>query len=196
MQKYLVVGLGNIGEKYMNTRHNIGFLVADALASSLDASFDKSNFGSISQAKYKGRQLFILKPDTYMNLSGEAVVFWMKKEKILIENLLIITDDLNLTYGTIRIKTKGSNGGHNGLKSIEFCLQTAHYNRLRIGIGNSFGKGEQIDFVLGEWSEEESKNLDKVIDKSKAAVLSYCFHGIAKSMSDHNGEVAFEEEEN
>ena len=148
MQKYLIVGLGNKGEKYCNTRHNIGFLVAETIAKNAGYPFVAANFGEVCQFKFRGRPVTVLKPDTYMNLSGNAVDFWMKKENIAVENIMVITDDLNLPFGTIRMRGKGSDGGHNGLKSIQDILQSNQYPRLRFGIGNKFHQGQQIDYVL------------------------------------------------
>lgn len=187
MNKYLIVGLGNIGTEYENTRHNIGFLIAEKLAEKLGDSFKPSNFGLLCETSYKGRKTFILKPDTYMNLSGNAVKFWVSKENIKPENILIITDDLSLPFGTLRIKSKGSNAGHNGLKSIENSLQSQQYPRLRFGIGSDFSKGQQIDYVLGSWNEEEKQTLTQRIDFSAEAAKSFIFSGITNTMNDFNG---------
>ncbi|MDR2121626.1 MAG: aminoacyl-tRNA hydrolase [Flavobacteriaceae bacterium] len=187
MNKYLIVGLGNMGAEYVYTRHNIGFLIVEKLSEKLNASFKPSNFGQLCETSYKGRKTFILKPDTYMNLSGNAVKFWLSKENIKPENCLIICDDLNLPFGTIRIKSKGSNAGHNGLKSIENSLQTQQYPRLRLGIGSDFSKGQQIDYVLGEWSEEEKETLAERIDISSEAVKTFIFSGITNAMNEYNG---------
>ena len=189
MQKYLIVGLGNVGEKYQNTRHNIGFLVVDAIAKALNAVFEAKSFGNLCKTRYKGRQLLLLKPDTYMNLSGNSVAYWIKKENISLEEVLVVTDDLNLGFGTLRIKGKGSNGGHNGLKSVENTLMTSKYPRLRLGISSEYKKGQQIDYVLGEWNQEEEKRLPKIISRSKEAALSFCFNGIAHAMNNYNGVV-------
>lgn len=187
MQKYLIVGLGNIGEKYRYTRHNIGFLAADELVRRQEVSFAPSNFGEVAQFKYKARPVTVLKPNTYMNLSGDAVRFWMQKENISIENVLIITDDLNLPFGTIRIKRKGSDGGHNGLKDIQNKLQNQNYPRLRFGIGSEFPGGHQIDYVLGNWSEEEVEKLPERLQKVTDAVLSFVFAGVNNAMNQYNG---------
>lgn len=147
--KFLIVGLGNIGAEYVNTRHNIGFKVLDFLAKKENLSFETVKLGALAEYKFKGRTFFLLKPNTYMNLSGKAVKYWMDKENISLENILVITDDLNLSFGTIRIKPKGSDGGHNGLKNINLILNTQNYTRFRFGISDQFKKGQQVDYVLG-----------------------------------------------
>ncbi|MRI62828.1 aminoacyl-tRNA hydrolase [Ornithobacterium rhinotracheale] len=187
MQKYLIVGLGNIGEEYQDTRHNIGFMVVDELAKKVDQKFKPSNFGEIIQFKYKARPVTVLKPDTYMNLSGKAVSFWAKKENIPVENILVITDDLNLPFGTLRMRGKGSDGGHNGLKSIQALLGTTQYPKLRFGIGDEFSRGGQIDYVLGKWSEEEQAKMAERLDKASDACLSFVFAGLANTMNTFNG---------
>ncbi|MCT6868650.1 aminoacyl-tRNA hydrolase [Apibacter sp.] len=187
MNKYLIVGLGNIGEKYNNTRHNIGFLIVERLVEQLEGNFKSANFGQLCETSYKGRKTFILKPNTYMNLSGNAVKYWVTKEKIKLENCLIICDDLSLPFGTIRIKSKGSSAGHNGLKSIEELLQTKQYPRFRFGIGDDFLKGKQIEYVLGEWDEKEKMMLSDRINKSVEAVMSFIFSGINNTMNQYNG---------
>jgi PTH1 family peptidyl-tRNA hydrolase len=171
--KYLIVGLGNKGEEYAETRHNIGFKVLDKVMEKLNISLEPSRFGMYAEHKYRGRVLCFLQPDTYMNLSGKAVKFWMQKLGIPIEHVLIITDDLNLPFGKIRVRFKGSNGGHNGLKSLEAELGSSVYPRMRMGIGNEFSKGKQVDYVLGEWTEEERSFLNILCDK--AADLSLKF---------------------
>ena len=187
MKKFLVVGLGNIGDKYENTRHNIGFKILDALSASQNFSFEHVKLGAIATFKYKGRSVLCLKPSTYMNLSGKAIKYWMDKENIPLENTLIITDDINLPFGTIRIKTKGSDGGHNGLKDTQNTLQTTKYNRFRFGVGADFGKGRQVDYVLGEWSEGETKALIERLEKSSEAICSFVFGGITNTMNQFNG---------
>lgn len=187
MHKYLIVGLGNIGEKYRYTRHNIGFLVVDELVKKMGENFTSSNFGEVAQFKYKARPITVLKPNTFMNLSGDAVRFWMQKEKISIENILVITDDLNLPFGQLRMRGKGSDGGHNGLKDIQNKLQNQNYPRLRIGIGNGFAGGGQIDYVLGQWSEEEIEQLSERLNVSTNAVLSFVFQGLNNAMNQFNG---------
>lgn len=187
MKKFLIVGLGNIGEKYSNTRHNIGFQVLDHLAKQEELSFETVKLGDISTIKLKGRSVLLLKPSTFMNLSGKAVKYWLTKEKVPLENLLIITDDLNLPFGTLRLKTKGSDGGHNGLKDLQDKLQTTKYNRLRFGISDSFSKGRQVDYVLGEWTSEESEQLDERLDKSVALIKSFVLSGANNTMNTFNG---------
>lgn len=187
MKKFLVVGLGNIGNEYTETRHNIGFKVLDFLATQKDLTFETAKLGDISTYKLKGRSILCLKPSTYMNLSGKAVRYWLEKEKIPLENLLVITDDINLPFGTIRIKTKGSDGGHNGLKNIQNVLQTTKYNRFRFGVGANFGKGKQIEYVLGQWNDEESSKMDERLKKSIEAIDSFVLAGIARTMNQFNG---------
>jgi PTH1 family peptidyl-tRNA hydrolase len=187
MKKYLIVGLGNIGEKYENTRHNIGFKILDYFASQESILFETQKLGDIATYKLKGRTFIFLKPNTYMNLSGKAVLYWLTKEKIPLENVLIITDDLNLPFGSIRLKTKGSDGGHNGLKDIQEKLNTTKYNRFRFGISNAFGQGRQVDYVLGEWTEDENKNLKERLDKSVALIKSFGLAGINNTMNTYNG---------
>ncbi|MGB0165411.1 MAG: aminoacyl-tRNA hydrolase [Luteibaculum sp.] len=185
--KYLIVGLGNPGEKYANTRHNIGFKVLDAMAIASNTVFKEERHGWLAQASFKARNIILLKPNTYMNLSGKAVAYWMQQEKIPLENLLIITDDLALPYGTIRLRGKGSDGGHNGLKDIQRVLGTPKYARLRFGVGADFQKGQQVDYVLGEWNAEEEKILSELIEKSSEAGFSFTFHGLANTMNKFNG---------
>lgn len=187
MQKYLVVGLGNIGEKYRYTRHNVGFLAVEELVQKVDAKFSPSNFGEIAQFKYKARPVTILKPNTYMNLSGNAVKFWMDKENIPSENIFVVTDDLNLPFGTIRIRGKGSDGGHNGLKDIQAKLNSQNYPRLRFGVGNEFDTGNQVDYVLGNWSEEEVLKLPERLNLVADSILSFIFSGLNNTMNNFNG---------
>ncbi len=187
MKKFLIVGLGNIGPKYHNTRHNIGFKVLDHLAQENEIIFETVKLGDKAIYKFKGRTFILLKPSTYMNLSGKAVRYWLEKEKIDLENLLVITDDLNLPYGTLRLKAKGSDGGHNGLKDIQHQLNTTKYNRFRFGISDEFSKGKQIDYVLGEWSEEENKQMKERLDKSVALIKSFGTAGLSNTMNSFNG---------
>lgn len=187
MKKYLIVGLGNIGAEYVNTRHNIGFKVVDRIAQQEGSSFETAKLGAMAEVKIKGRTLFLLKPNTYMNLSGKAIKYWLDKENIPLENLLVITDDLNLPFGTIRMKAKGSDGGHNGLKSTQQLLNTADYPRFRFGISDEFKKGKQVDYVLGEWNEEEKTKLSERLDTSAEAVKSFVLSGLANTMSSFNG---------
>ncbi len=187
MKKFLIVGLGNIGEKYHNTRHNIGFKVLDHMAREASIPFETVKLGDISTLKIKGRTLILLKPSTYMNLSGKAVKYWLEKEKVPLENLLVVTDDLNLPFGTLRLKTKGSDGGHNGLKDIQDKLQTTKYNRFRFGISDAFSKGRQVDYVLSEWNEEESAKLEERLKISSELVKSFALAGVNNTMNQYNG---------
>ncbi|PKQ45906.1 aminoacyl-tRNA hydrolase [Confluentibacter flavum] len=187
MKKYLIVGLGNIGDDYKNTRHNIGFKVLDYFAEQEGLIFETQKLGDVATYKLKGRTFILLKPNTYMNLSGKAVLYWLTKEHIPLENLLVITDDLNLPFGSIRLKTKGSDGGHNGLKDIQEKLNTINYNRFRFGISDVFSKGKQVDYVLGEWTEEETKNLKERLDKSVELVKSFALAGVNNAMNVFNG---------
>lgn len=187
MKKFLIVGLGNIGEKYTNTRHNIGFKVLDYLAEKEAITFETLKLGDIATLKIKGRILILLKPSTYMNLSGKSVKYWLEKEKVPLENLLVITDDLNLPFGTLRLKTKGSDGGHNGLKDIQDKLQTTKYNRFRFGISDTFSKGRQVDYVLGEWSDEESSKLNERMKTSIELIKSFALSGVNITMNQYNG---------
>lgn len=187
MKKYLIVGLGNIGEKYQSTRHNIGFKILDFLANKESLTFETQKLGDVTTYKFKGRQFILLKPSTYMNLSGKSVLYWLTKENIPLENLLIITDDINLPFGSIRLKTKGSDGGHKGLKDVQDKLQTINYKRFRFGISNEFGKGRQVDYVLGEWNEEENKLLPERLEKSVELIKSFGTAGISITMNLFNG---------
>lgn len=187
MKKFLIVGLGNIGEKYTNTRHNIGFKILDHLASKEELTFETVKLGDVTTYKFKGRTFILLKPSTYMNLSGKAVQYWLTKEKIPLENLLVITDDLNLPFGTLRLKTKGSDGGHNGLKDIQDKLNTTKYNRFRFGISDTFSKGRQVDYVLGEWEEEENQKLPERLNKCIELIKSFGTAGINNTMNTFNG---------
>ena len=187
MKKYLIVGLGNIGEKYADTRHNIGFKVLDAFAEKENLIFETQKLGDLTTFKLKGKTMIFLKPSTYMNLSGKSVLYWLTKEKIPLENLLVITDDLNLPFGNIRLKTKGSDGGHNGLKDIQETLKTINYNRFRFGISDAFSKGRQVDYVLGEWSTEESEKLKERLDTSIKLIKSFVLEGINIAMNTYNG---------
>jgi peptidyl-tRNA hydrolase, PTH1 family len=181
--KYLIAGLGNIGEEYQHTRHNIGFKVLDALAGASNIAFKDKRYGFVAELKYKSRILILLKPSTYVNLSGRAVNYWLQKEKIPVENLLVISDDLALPFGKLRLKSKGSAGGHNGLESINVTLGRQDYARLRFGIGNDYFPGQQVNYVLGEWTEEEEKLLPERINASKEIVLSFSTLGIERTMN-------------
>ncbi len=187
MKKFLVVGLGNIGEKYDNTRHNIGFKIVDALVKDYEESFTTEKLGDLAKLKIKGKTVFVLKPNTFMNLSGKAVLYWMKKENILVENVLIITDDLNIDFGKIRLKGRGSAGGHNGLKDIQDKLNTGSYPRFRFGVGSDYRKGGQVDFVLGKWSNEEESALIERIPTSITVVESFVNAGLSNTMNTFNG---------
>ena len=184
--KYLIVGLGNIGDEYQNTRHNIGFNVLDAFAKASNIVFTDKRYGAIANHSIKGRQLILLKPSTYMNLSGNAVRYWMQQEKIPLENVLIIVDDLALPFGALRLKPKGSDAGHNGLKHIAATLGTENYARLRFGIGNNFPKGAQIDYVLGHFSEEEENLMEERLNIACDMIKSFCLAGIAITMNQFN----------
>jgi len=185
--KYLVVGLGNIGEEYKNTRHNIGFKILDALAGASNLVFDvNKRYGAIAEYKFKGKTFILLKPATYVNLSGNAVRYWLQKEKIPNENLLIILDDLALPFGSIRVRGQGGDAGHNGLRNINDVLGSSNYARVRFGIGSEFGQGQQIDYVLGEWSDEEVKLLPERIDKVIEIIKSFATVGLARTMNQFN----------
>jgi PTH1 family peptidyl-tRNA hydrolase len=186
MKKFLIVGLGNIGPKYAQTRHNIGFKLLDFIAEKESLLWETAKLGDITTYKKKGRSFLLLKPSTYMNLSGKSIKYWLEKEKIPLENMLIITDDLNLPFGTIRIKTKGSDGGHNGLKDIQNVLQTTNYNRFRFGISDEFSQGRQVDYVLGEWNEEEQKLLTERLEKSAQVIDSFGLAGMNITMNTFN----------
>jgi PTH1 family peptidyl-tRNA hydrolase len=187
MKKYLIVGLGNIGREYENTRHNIGFKILDELAKSQEVDFDNQKLGALANFKFKGRTFILLKPSTYMNLSGKSVKYWLEKEKIPLENLLVICDDLNISFGTIRLKPKGSAGGHNGLKSINEILNTQQFARFRFGISDEFKTGRQVDYVLGKWDDKENQILPERIEKSIQLIKSFGTAGTANTMSEFNG---------
>ena len=184
--KYLIAGLGNVGAEYANTRHNIGFTILDAFAEASNITFKSDRLASVAQAKHKGRILVMIKPSTYMNLSGKAINYWLQQEKIPIENLLVITDDIALPFGTIRIRSKGGDGGHNGLTSIIETLATQEFARVRFGIGSDFAKGYQSDYVLGEWSDEQKKSLPERIKKSIEIVKSFATIGLQNTMNQYN----------
>lgn len=187
MKKFLIVGLGNIGAEYVNTRHNIGFKILDFLAQKEGISFETAKFGALAAYKFKGRTFFLLKPNTYMNLSGKAVHYWLDKENIPLQNLLVITDDLNLAFGTIRIKPKGSDGGHNGLKNINLILNTQNYTRFRFGISDEFKKGQQINYVLGDWDEVEKAKLPERLELASEIIKSFGTAGLENTMTSFNG---------
>ena len=187
MKKFLIVGLGNIGSEYANTRHNIGFKILDYIANQEGISFQTVKLGEVAELKIKGRTLLLLKPNTYMNLSGKAVKYWLEKENIEKENMLVITDDLNLSFGTIRIKTKGSDGGHNGLKNIQLLLNSTEYPRFRFGISDAFKKGQQVNYVLGEWDTEEKEKLKERLEISSKIIKSFALAGLNNTMNEFNG---------
>ncbi len=188
--KYLIAGLGNMEKAYFGTRHNVGFDVVDRLAAQLNVQFTTGTLAHYAQASYKGRTLILIKPTTYMNLSGKAVRYWLTKEKIDASHLLVVLDDLNLDFGMIRLRPQGSDGGHNGLKDIQIQLNSTDYARLRVGIGNEFPKGRQVDYVLGHWTKEQFEILPKILDYSAEAVLAFCFQGLAQTMNLYNSKSA------
>lgn len=184
--KYLIVGLGNIGNEYGETRHNIGFKVVEHIATQCNASFASGRYADVCEAKHKGRTFVLIKPTTYMNLSGNAVRYWMQQEKIPLENILVVADDLALPFGKLRMRGQGSDGGHNGLKHINELLQTKEYTRLRFGISAEFGKGQQVDYVLSKWSEDEMKTLPDKVETAANAVFSFGLIGIERTMNFFN----------
>ncbi|GAB6279376.1 MAG: aminoacyl-tRNA hydrolase [Lentimicrobium sp.] len=184
--KYLIVGLGNPGDEYANTRHNVGFLVLDCLANKVGGHFSTERYAELNKIKYKSHILILVKPNTYMNLSGNAVRYWLEKENVTLENLLIVLDDIDLPQGQIRLKAKGSGGSHNGLNHVIQTLGTEDFPRLRIGIGSNFPRGMQVDYVLGKWSIEEEKIMKPVIFEAADAILSFVNLGIEKTMNTIN----------
>lgn len=186
MSKFLIVGLGNIGEEYAETRHNIGFKIVDYLAKDSAIKFSSQRYADVAELKYKGRQLVLIKPTTYMNLSGNAVNYWLQHEKIEVDNMMVLVDELALPFGKIRIGPKGSDGGHNGLKSIQESINTSIYPRLRFGIHNAFGKGAQVNYVLGKWNEEELKTLSDRIKVASDAIKAFAFIGLQRCMNEFN----------
>lgn len=186
MKKFLIVGLGNIGAEYEKTRHNIGFKIIDALAQKHETTFHTVKLGALCTVKIKGRSLLLLKPSTYMNLSGKSLVYWMEKEKIPIEHLLVVTDDIHLPFGSIRLKAKGSHGGHNGLKSIQEKLNTTLYNRFRFGIGSDFNTGRQVDYVLGEWTIDERQQMKERLGRTTLLIESFALAGMDRTMNQFN----------
>ena len=184
--KYLIIGLGNIGDEYANTRHNIGFDIADELAKNHNASFETQRHADYAHLSIKGRQLHIIKPNTYMNLSGKAVRYWMNELEIKVDSIFVLVDDLAIDFGKLRIRGNGSDAGHNGLKNINELLQTQNYPRLRFGIGNNYPKGRQVDYVLGEFNNEEQKFLPELIDKSVKSIESFALRGLANTMNEFN----------
>jgi len=184
--KYLIIGLGNPGAKYENTRHNIGFKVLDKLASLSNISFSTDKYADVASVKFKGRTLVLIKPNTFMNLSGKAVNYWMQKEKISTENILVISDDISLPFSTIRLRSKGSDGGHNGLKDIINTLGSSAFPRIKFGVGSEFNKGKQSNYVLADWSEEESIVLEGKLEFIIKMIQSFSAIGINRTMNDFN----------
>ena len=184
--KYLIVGLGNPGAEYASTRHNIGFRILDALAEASNISFSTARYGNVATGRIKNAQVVLLKPNTYVNLSGDAVRYWRDKENIAPENILVVVDDLALPFGTIRMRAGGSDAGHNGLKSIAARLETQAYARLRFGVGNDYARGAQVDFVLGDFTPEQEKELPDRIKQAVEAVKAYCLSGINFAMTHFN----------
>ncbi len=184
--KYLIVGLGNIGSEYENTRHNIGFNVLDAFAKASNTVFTDRRYGAVAEVKVKGRTLVLLKPSTYMNLSGNAVRYWLQQEKIPVENMLIIVDDISLPFGTLRLRPKGSDAGHNGLKDVARVVGNENYARLRFGVGGDFPRGAQVDYVLGQFPAEEREKLPERINVACDIIKSFCLAGIALTMNQYN----------
>jgi peptidyl-tRNA hydrolase, PTH1 family len=184
--KYLIAGLGNIGPEYVNTRHNIGFNVADAFVEERKAVFECGRLANIAKFRFRGKGLIVIKPSTYMNLSGKAIRYWLTKENIPIQNLLVVVDDLDLPFGTIRLRKKGGPGSHNGLIDIVDVLQTTDFARLRFGIGSDFSKGQQIDYVLGKWSQSEDKLLAPLLKKSTETINSFVINGPDRAMNIFN----------
>lgn len=184
---FLIVGLGNIGDEYAGTKHNMGFRILDALAKASNISFEDERYGFISEMRIKNQKLFLLKPSTYMNASGNAVRYWVNKKKIELDRLLVVCDDLSLPFGKLRMKPSGSEAGHNGLRSITQCLGTNQYPRLRFGIGNDFPRGAQCDWVLAPFGEEELKEMDQRVETAGKMIASFCLSGIDEAMNLYNG---------
>ena len=184
--KYLIVGLGNIGSEYENTRHNIGFNVLDAFAKASNTVFTDRRYGAVAEVKVKGRTLVLLKPSTYMNLSGNAVRYWLQQEKIPVENMLIIVDDISLPFGTLRLRPKGSDAGHNGLKDVARVVGNENYARLRFGVGGDFPRGAQVDYVLGQFPPEELQEMPEKLKRAVEIIKSFCLAGIQITMNQYN----------
>lgn len=184
--KYLIVGLGNIGAEYAGTRHNVGFMIADALTASAGAAFESCRYGDMARFRVKNKQLMVLKPSTFMNLSGVAVRYWMNKEKMPLQNLLVLVDDLALPFGALRLRAGGSDAGHNGLKNIAAELGNQNYARLRFGIGNDFPRGGQIDYVLGRFPADQAEQLPERLTVGADAVKAFCLSGLAFAMNHFN----------
>lgn len=192
--KYLIVGLGNIGREYWGTRHNIGFRMVNALAEYMNVSFEEARYGAIARGRIKSAELLLLKPSTYMNLSGEAVRYWLQKERIEVAQLLVLVDDLALTFGTLRLKAKGSDAGHNGLKNIAQLLQTTDYARLRFGLGNNYAQGRQIEFVLGAFTPEEEFSMPLLMKEAVETIRDFCLIGVDRAMNFHNKKAILQED--
>ena len=186
MSKFLIAGLGNLGDEYEGTRHNIGFSVVEHLANEAGVKFVNDRHAYVAEIKHKGKTLVLIKPTTFMNLSGKAINYWMQTEKIPVEHLMVVVDELALPFGKIRLGPKGSDGGHNGLKHIQETLGTTNYPRLRFGIGNEFGKGYQVNYVLGKWNDEEKKTLNDRVKMAADAIKAFAFAGLQRSMNDYN----------
>jgi PTH1 family peptidyl-tRNA hydrolase len=186
MSKFLIVGLGNIGEEYAGTRHNIGFTVADELVKGSGGKFVSGRYADVAEIRHKGKVLVVIKPTTYMNLSGKAVNYWLQAENIPVENLMVVVDEIALPFGKIRIGPKGSDGGHNGLKSIQELIGTTAYPRMRFGIGNEFGKGHQVGYVLGKWTEEQLHTLSQRVEVAVEAIRAFAFIGLQRCMNEYN----------
>lgn len=187
MKKFLIACLGNMGPEYVDTRHNAGFMVADTLAEEAGKTFESKRYGDQARIRVKNCELIVLKPSTFMNLSGVAVRYWMNKEKLPLENLLVVVDDMAIPFGTIRIRKQGSDAGHNGLKNIASELGTQNYARLRFGIGNGFARGAQVDYVLGKFPPDEMKEMSQVLKKAADAVKAFCLSGADFAMTHFNG---------
>ena len=183
---YLIVGLGNIGVEYANTRHNMGFMVLDAWAQASNISFESGRYGSTAVISFKGRKFHLLKPSTYMNLSGKAVRYWMNELKIPVENILVISDDLNIPFGTLRLRKNGSAGGHNGLTNINELIGTQDYARIRMGIGNDFGRGQQVGYVLGELNDEEKEQMPELCKRVISGIKTWALMGADRAMNQVN----------
>ena len=186
MSKFLIAGLGNIGDEYENTRHNIGFKVLDTIAKENELKFRTDRLAAVAEYRFKGRTLVLIKPSTYMNLSGKAVNYWLQAEKIPKENLVVVTDDIALPFGSLRMKGKGSDGGHNGLKNIQETLNTVEYTRLRFGVGNDFSKGHQVGYVMGKWTPEEEQLLEPRIKQAADMIRSFATIGLQLTMTNYN----------
>ena len=189
MEKFLIVGLGNVGSEYEGTRHNTGFMVLDAFAKASNIVFEDGRYGFTASTSVKGRKIVLLKPSTFMNLSGNAVRYWLEKENIPVEHLLVIVDDLSIPLGEMRLKSSGSGGGHNGLGHIEQILGTQKYSRLRVGIGNDFARGMQVEWVLGRYNDEEMKTLEPCFDMGGEVIKSFVLAGINITMNQFNGKM-------